>query len=288
MKIVITGSGGFIGQWLLKVLSDNKIVEYEHSNGFDVMHYKQLKNSCKGADAIIHLAALIDSNNPRTWEINVEGTRNAVMVAEELKIDNFILMSTTGVYGFTTKKVSESTKPNPEDWYERSKVEAEAIVLNSKIKNVGIVRSAMVLGPNHYWHSMFKLLRKKFPLPCKGTNSYQIVYVNELVNAIKIILEKNKGKNIYLIAGEEKTTLNDFCKLCLKQMGLPEKVNHIPTWLGLLLGKIFGLKVLTPLNIRHLEKERNYDISKIQKLGYKQTTSLEEAIAETMKELEDN
>jgi hypothetical protein len=55
--------------------------------------------------------------------------------------------------------------------------------------------------------------------------------------------------------------------------------------LGVFLGKILGMKVLSMGNIRHLSKERNYEITKIEKLGYKQKITLKEAISEVAKDL---
>jgi nucleoside-diphosphate-sugar epimerase len=188
-------------------------------------------------------------------------------------------MSSTGVYGIPTGIINEKSTVKPENQYEKSKAEAEKIILGVCDKvNVCIVRSAMVFGANEYWKKMFKMLEKKYPLPCPGTNTFQVIYVKELARAIGKVLEKGKNGEIYLASGREKKTLNEFCEIAQKEMGLKQGIKHVPTALGVIAGKILGIKLLTIENIRHLSKERNYDTGKIEKLGWKQQTTLEKSM----------
>ena len=119
----------------------------------------------------------------------------------------------------------------------------------------------MVFGANEYWKKMFKMLEKKYPLPCPGTNTFQVIYVKELARAIGKVLEKGKNGEIYLASGREKKTLNEFCEIAQKEMGLKQGIKHVPTALGVIAGKI-------------------------EKLGWKQQTTLEKAMKEVIKELE--
>jgi len=150
--------------------------------------------------------------------------------------------------------------------------------------NIYIVRSAMVFGPNEYWKKMFKILEKKYPLPCKGKNKFQIIYVKELARAILVVLEKGKSGEVYLASGKEKPTLNEFIELVQIELGLDKGIKHIPTFVGILIGKLTKMTLLTRENIRHLSKDRNYDTRKIEKIGWKQKTSLKKAIKEVVKE----
>ncbi|MCX6804322.1 MAG: hypothetical protein NTY48_07210, partial [Candidatus Diapherotrites archaeon] len=142
-------------------------------------------------------------------------------------------------------------------------------------------------GANDYWKKMFKLIEKEYPLPCNGKNTYQTIYVKELSRAIKIVLEKGKSGETYLVSGKEKPTLNEFCKIVQGELGVKQKVKHIPSFIGIILGKLTGAKLLTMENIRHISKERNYDTRKIEKLGYVQKTTLEKAIKEVAKEFKE-
>jgi nucleoside-diphosphate-sugar epimerase len=98
------------------------------------------------------------------------------------------------------------------------------------------------------------------------------------------VVENGQNGELYLAAGQEKKTLNEFCKLVQEKLGLEQKLTHIPSFVGVIFGKILGIKLLTLDNIRHLGKERNYNIFKLKKLGYVEKYNLKKAIKEIVKE----
>lgn len=291
MKILVTGSSGFLGKEVIKTLQKkHTIVKYDFIEGKNILDKVELFESLKGIDIVIHLAAIIENENPNLWEVNVKGTKNLVEQSIKQKVKKIIYLSSTGVYGCPNRKVNEKTKTNPENKYEKSKLEAENILLAQQEKIcISIIRSAMIFGPNNYWQKMFLMLKKDFPLPLKGENTFQMTPINELTRAIELLIKRGKCGETYLIACEEKITLNKFCELSKKHLGMKNtKIKHVPTWVGEIFGKIIKSKTLTNENIRHLGKERNYDIRKIKKLGYKQKEKIEEQIKKVINELKLN
>lgn len=285
MKILITGSSGMVGKELKKVLARHDIIEFDHHLKLDILNEEQLKKKMAGVNCVIHLAGIIDTTNPNLWEVNVNGTKKVLQSAINAKVKKFIFMSSTGVYGTNNKLIDEKTPIHPENEYEKSKAEGEKIVFEEREKiGVNVIRSAIVLGTNDYWKKMFKMLQKKYPLPLNGENHFQVIYSKELACAIKLVMEKGITGEIYLAAGNEKKTLNEFCNLVQSELGLEKKLVHIPSILGIVFGKLFGIKLLTIDNIRHLGKERNYNTKKIHSIGYKQKYSLKEALNEIVKE----
>ncbi len=288
MKILVTGSDGFVGKELTNELKNkkHKIIEYNLSKGKNILNKKQLKKELKGVEVVIHLAGIIENSNINLWKVNVEGTKNVIEESVNAKVKKFIFLSSTGVYGSNTNLVNENSETKPENIYEKSKSGAEQIILNHQEEiHVNIIRSAMILGANDYWKKMFKVLKKGFPLPCSGKNIFQIIYVKELIQAMHIVIEKGEPGEIYLVSGKEKWTLKEFCQKSKKLMNLNEKVSTIPSWFAVLVGKIVKNDLMTFENIRHLKKSRNYDLKKIYSIGYKQKIPLEEAISKTIKEL---
>lgn len=258
MKILITGTSGFLGTELVKVLQKkHTIIKYDSKEGKNILDKGELFESLKGIDVIIHLAAIVENENPDLWEVNVKGTKNLVEEAIKQKVKKIIFLSSTGVYGCPNGKISEKTKTNPENNYEKSKLEAEKILLAQQEKIcINIIRSAMIFGSNYYWQKMFLMLKKEFPLPLKGENTFQITPINELINAIELLIKKGKCGETYLVACKEKITLNKFCELSKKHLGMKNtKMKHVPSWVGEIFGKIIKSKTLTKENIRHLGKK---------------------------------
>ena len=290
MKVLVTGSDGFVGKYIVAELKNrkHKVIEFDKNKGKDILNKEDLRENLKGIDAVVHLAAIIDNSNSKLWEVNVNGTKKVFAEAKKARVKKFVLLSSTGVYGETKGKVSEEILVAPENNYEKSKVAAEEIVLEKKGKmGVCVVRSAMVFGPNEYWEKMFKMLKKNFPLPCRGNNHFQVIYVQDLAEIIALVLEKGKNKETYLVSGMERLTLKEFCIQIKKEFGLKEEMKTMNSSLAALMGKIFRIKVLNSENIRHLAKERDYDTTKIEKLGWKQKRNLKEEIIETIEMLKE-
>ena len=288
MRILVTGSEGFVGQFLISELKNEKhtIIEFDLANGQNILNEDHLDKAFKKIDIVIHLAAIIENKNPKLWEVNVNGTKKLIKKSIQHKVKRFILLSSTGVYGFTKGTIDEKTPTHPENQYEKSKVEAENIVLNHQEEiEVIVLRSAMIFGPNPYWAKMIKILKKGLPLPTNGKNTFQIVFVKELVAALILLTKKGYSGETYLLAGKEKPTLKGFCLDIKEQLGMKRKILTMSTFWAVLVGKLFRIKILTKENIRHLSKERRYDITKIQDLGYKQKYPLQEAIIETIEEI---
>lgn len=282
MNILITGSRGMVGKELITLLSKNKrnkIIEFDYALGDDILNEKKLRKKMKGVEIIIHLAGVINDSSNQLWKVNVNGTKKVLQEAIKAKAKKIVFLSSTGVYGITSGVTSEKTVLNPKTIYEKSKARAEEIILKEENKiEVNIIRSAIILGANDYWKKMFNLLKKKYPLPLNGKNTFQIIYSKELARIIELVIKKGKKGEIYLAAGQEKKSLNEFCSLVQKELGIENNLTHIPLGVGLIFGKLFKIKLLTKENVHHLAKERNYNISKIKKLGWKQKYSLKEAV----------
>jgi len=169
MKIFITGSSGFIGSELIKYLSGtHEIVKYDLLSGQDVLDYSNLKESMKGCDIVIHLAAIRGPDEakifPDYFKVNCQGTLNVVQAAIENNIKRIVYSSSTGYYGLErgvpyAKPIKESSPVitqhvKAEDLncrdcdvaYSTSKVIAEQILANYGLrKKIEVI--ILRLGP---------------------------------------------------------------------------------------------------------------------------------------------
>lgn len=140
MKILITGSEGYLGALLVPVL-----LEHGHEvTGVDTGFYKSgylynakgnspptlakdirhmTPDDLRGHGAVVHMAEL--SNDPLgeldstvTYEINHQGTLHLAKTAKTAGVKRFIYMSSCSVYGVASDgEVTEETKPNPQTAY---------------------------------------------------------------------------------------------------------------------------------------------------------------------------
>ncbi len=162
MRILLTGSHGYIGSVLRPKLAEHEVITWD-TGWFggtptlkaDIRQARELWGPYDNGniDAVIHLAGI--ANDPcgeldakLTWEVNTLGTLLLAEQAVRAKVPRFIFASSASVYGLKDNKpVTEETSLEPVSDYNRTKMCAERIVLSYADKmNVQIVRPATVCG----------------------------------------------------------------------------------------------------------------------------------------------
>ena len=176
MKILITGSAGFIGYNFSKYLLDNtnyKIIGIDNINNYystkikkkrlqelkrykkfkfykiDIKNKGKLKKSFSSKiNAVFHFAAQAGVRysliNPRSYiESNTLGFFNMIEIAKEKKINKFFYASSSSVYGDSNKfPLKETHNINPKNIYGLTKKNneeiAEIFLQNSSIKCIGL------------------------------------------------------------------------------------------------------------------------------------------------------
>ena len=76
MKIIVTGSSGFVGKALVEKLrkKGHEVKEFDLSKGDDLLNKQQVKQAVKGVQVVYHLAAILDEKSPLLKGVNVKGT----------------------------------------------------------------------------------------------------------------------------------------------------------------------------------------------------------------------
>ncbi|WP_417440103.1 NAD-dependent epimerase/dehydratase family protein [Idiomarina abyssalis] len=241
--LLITGGRGFVGRSLIDNLG---------SSGFEITSLvkprkdstsssevqlpetrivpdllKSIERSGKTLEAVIHCAGLAHGKMKNAdyedyKKANVELTEQIAEVAIKLNVKKFVFFSTAGVYGRSSEsKLSEESALAPYDYYSRSKLEAENLLIQ-KFKNAGlesklvIIRPPLIVGPNPPG-SLGKLIRlssHRIPLPFgDADNKRTILSLDNLIDFIKFTLEHEKANGIFTLADDEILSTRDMIAL---------------------------------------------------------------------------
>jgi NAD dependent epimerase/dehydratase len=228
MKILVTGSSGFIGSHLTEYLVKKgyKVVAFDRYNSNnhygwlekskykkkikfilgDIRDYDSVNKAMIGCDSVMHLAALIGIPysyvSPTAYiKTNVEGTLNILESAKNLNLKQIIITSTSEVYGTAIKKkLREKDELKAQSPYAASKIAADQLSL-SYYRSFGlpvkIIRPFNTYGPRQSARAVIPtivtqaILNKKIRIGnLNATRDF--LFVEDLCVAYEQILKSNK------------------------------------------------------------------------------------------------
>lgn len=232
MKILLTGSTGFIGNYFINKYNKNfEIKKFSFLNdNFDTLNLI-------GVNTIVHLSALVHQMGGATKEkyekINVTQTIDLAKKAKESGVKHFIFMSTVKVYGEETNNVyTEESVCNAEDEYGKSKLKAEEELQKLEDKNfiVSIIRTPIVYGYGVKANikNLISLVYKVPILPFgKIQNKRSIVYIGNLCHLIDVLIEKQKS-GIFLASDDKSISTTRLIELISKELKKNSHLVKIP------------------------------------------------------------
>ena len=284
--VLVTGFNGFIGSNLIPELQKIFHVVGISNSKSSKIHITQIKQNIskinekhlpRKISTIIHLAAISDvdfcQNNPdKVFETNIQGTHKILEIARK-KDSDVIFMSTSHVFGKTTKiKIKENQNKNPLSLYAASKLSGEVMCqsyANSYGLNIGIVRLFSLYGPNAPKHSVTyniiqQILNKqtiKLENICAKRDFF---YIKDAVDAILLVMKKNRGFNDYNVGSGKSHSL---LQICTKLKKISKK--NIP------------IRTIKTKIKRNEPDELISNSIKIKKLGWKPKMNIDEGLKMT-------
>tara|TARA_B100001248_G_scaffold89409_1_gene65974 strand:+ start:26484 stop:27443 length:960 start_codon:yes stop_codon:yes gene_type:complete len=316
MKILITGSTGFVGKHLLNTLIQNKheittlvrkpnyevkksIRQIVIKDLFEFLTSNNNKNKIQSIfeniEVIIHCAAKVHSfekDSPRNkdeyFNTNTLSTTLLAKIAVKNNIKKFIFMSTVkvnGDYNDSNKPFRESDIAKPKGFYAESKYKAE-VELNSfrKYLSVIVIRSPIVYGSGvgaNFKKLMF-LIDKKIPMPFKLVNNIRsMIYLENLIDFILICISDDRANNeTFLIKDDENYSLKKIISEIANCMNKRVFMFSVPTLLLTIFFVIIGKRDLNDKLIKNLD----IDTSKARRvLNWKPPFTMKEGLLKTIR-----
>ena len=311
MKVLITGSNGFIGQHLVSnlrnekgislVLSSRKYVE-SLSGLADQFIFPSIDSSTDwkkvlvGVDAVVHLAGIAHDTklNPKNSDIkyiesNIKTTSNLARQAVKAGVNRFIYLSSIKVNGEETsinKPFVADDIPDPQDIYAKSKLNAEiALKKISEISDLKlvIIRPVLVYGPGVKGNflNLMKWIKRGIPLPfALISNKRDLVSINNLIKFITICLKHPSAVGqVFLISDNISLSTKSLIKKLARFQKKKILLLPFPKALLSLVFNLLGRKELSQKLLGSLEVNTQKNINL---LGWRPSQDMDEVLKETV------
>lgn len=183
----------------------------------DVLNLDSLFKSMQGVRGVFHLAGVISimpGPNSFVRKVNVDGTKNILQVAKELKISKLVYTSSIHAIQRVDDGVIDERVPydmnNPYGAYDRSKAEATLEILNAAQAGLEaiVVCPTGVIGPYDFLGSMMGSVihtaaQQKPTLYVDG--AYDFVDVRDVADGLIAAAEHGKRGESYILSGQKIT-----------------------------------------------------------------------------------
>ena len=262
MKVILTGTSGFVGQNLSHYFH-GKTME---TVALDLRSSSWKQSIPKEADALIHLAGKAhDTTNSAVdkdyFLINTKLTIEVFEAWLQMEIRDFIYFSSVKAVADTTEGIlTEDTKPNPLTAYGQSKLQAEEYLLSQSIpsgRRLFIFRPCMIHGPNNKgnFNLLYKIIKKGFPWPLGAyENKRSFLGIDNLSFIInEVISNINIKSGVYNLADDEAISTNELIHLIAHSLGRKSRIWKVSPALINSFCK-FGNVFKLPLNSERLKK----------------------------------
>ena len=309
MKILLTGSEGFVGGYLRKELEItghlvycidrvkvNRSKYYYFDLSTEIFKLTELLKD-ESFDLLIHLAAAKGDYNLKYddfYRDNVTVSAKLITLIKDLNIKSIILYSTVSVYGHNNKIKSEEAELVPNNAYGATKLESENLFikwfnLDPTINKLTILRPSVIYGERNFanMYNLFDQLNKKIPVSV-GTGNYikSMVAVENIVDITIFSLNKLNGLQIYNCTDKPYPKLKEVINYISDIEGFTKPKIIIPKWFAYIIGLFFECFSYLIRKDLGITRERifkftmatDYRSEKLENVGYVQKYSVKDRI----------
>jgi GlcNAc-P-P-Und epimerase len=316
MNICIIGGSGFIGTYLIGNLQRERVtvtnLDKNKSERFseittiaDIRDPESLAKNLQPSDWLVLLAAEHADNVTPTslyYEVNVNGARNVIDIAEQKGIRKILFTSTVAVYGLNKNNPTEHSPKDPFNHYGKSKHQAEEILINwynekPQDRSLVIIRPTVVFGPGNIgnvYNLLHQIAINKFLMIGKGNNKKSMSYVENVAGFIAYCIQQNlKGYNLFNYADKPDLTTKELVAQAEIALGRKILPLRVPYTFGLLggycfdaLAKLTGKKFsISSVRIKKFCATTQFSSVHVEQTGFRPKFSLNEGLEITMKSI---
>ena len=284
MKVLITGSNGFVGKELSNFFKLNGIdhkcltrnsqyldLDQKHVLLEDFYCVESWVEVLKDIDVVIHLVAKTHKNFDSTLNsleeyrnINVKITETLCKSIKKSRAHRLVYLSSIKVNGESTNSnqfFDENTIPKPEDNYGKTKLEAEEVIkkeFSNSGKEYTIIRAPLLYSAKNLKGNLKlleKIIRKGIPLPLGSIkNQRSMLELKTLCEFISACLSSFETSNkIFLVSNDERYSTPEIINKIANDISITPKIFPFPQKLLKLFFLIIGKKELSKKLLSNLE-----------------------------------
>lgn len=243
MKVLLTGSSGFLGKTILTDLSLD-IVTLGRNSGVDIIcDLAKEVPKLKPIDLVIHAAGKAHVVPKTELEkkdfhtVNVIGTNNLLLGLERISIlpKSFVFISSVAVYGLCKGILIKEDMPlEASDPYGRSKIEAEQLIKEWCSRNnviCSILRLPLIIGTNPPGNlgSMIRGIQRGYYFNIDGGKARKSMVLSE--DVVKIIPDVAKVGGVFNLTDGLNPSFFELSNSIATQLNKPRPRN-MPLWIA--------------------------------------------------------
>ncbi|XJS10989.1 NAD-dependent epimerase/dehydratase family protein [Aerococcaceae bacterium WGS1372] len=217
MRILITGKNSFVGNHLATWLEKS-------DDNFDISKISLKDDQWRGIDfsnfdVVVHVAGIAHvSTDPnmeeKYYKVNRDLTEEVALKAKNEGVKQFVFLSSIIVYDnqeINTLHITESTNPEPANFYGDSKLQAEERIkpLESDDFKVAIIRPPMVYGKGSKGnYPKLSKFSRVFPIFPDYNNQRSMIHIDILSEFIRLVMV-NQDSGIFYPQNREYVRTTD-------------------------------------------------------------------------------
>jgi len=272
-SVLVTGGSGFLGSLLVqRLLAEGHFVVNVDLVPCPLVHQRlksivgDIRNrflldselSCEIA-AVFHCAALLahgSISKAELWSSNVQGTETLAAAVKASGIPFVVYTSSNCLWGREfDRPVQEDDAPEPVELYGQTKWEGEKILLRYKQDfRTAIIRCPTIIdeGRLGLLSILFEFIQenRKVWVVGDGSNRYQFIYAQDLINAMLLAWHYQKA-GTFAVGADDVRSLKAIYEYVIQQARSRSRVALMPRWPAITAMRIAHLLRVSPLGPYH-------------------------------------